>query len=307
MLSRVAERFYWTARYLERTENTARLINVYYQMILDMPNEVPMSSSLLINITGADQLYSKHYKKVTDRNVYRFMLANIDNPASIYSSIIQVRENTRVIRDQMPSEAWESINELYRFAKKRYESNTYHKTIFKDLKNIIFRCQQLTGLLAGTMSHGSGYQFVKIGRNLERADMTTRILDAGAMAAKQVSKELEPIRNRLWREILQTLSAYEMYRKNVKVRVVDERVIEYLLINKLFPRSVLHCIEEIEHCFLLLPRPKEASNKIKEAKEFLNEIVVVSNTTDKLHTYIDDLQVIIGELHTIIVLTWFEQ
>ena len=164
MLSRVAERFYWTARYLERVENTARLINVYNQMVLDMPTEIPLSASMLIDITGANELYAKFYKSISDRNVYRYLLANKENPASIYSTIIQARENIRVIRDQMPAESWENINELYRFVKKRYESKTYHKTIYKDLTDISFRCQQFTGLLAGTMSQGPEYQFVKIGR-----------------------------------------------------------------------------------------------------------------------------------------------
>jgi uncharacterized alpha-E superfamily protein len=274
-------------------------------MMLDMPTEISLSAGMLIDISGASDLYAEHYKKVTDRNVYRFLLANKDTPASIYSCIIRARENTRVIRDQMPAEFWEGINELYRFVKRRYESKNFHKTIYRDLSDIKFRCQQFTGLLAGTMSQGSGYQFIKIGRNLERADMTTRILDTGAVAAEHVSNKLEPLRNRLWREILQSLSAHQMYRKNVKFRVVDERVIEFVLFDSLFPRSVLHCIEEIEHCFRVLPRSNEAIAGIKKAKKVLMQKDLNIKQKGKLHTYIDELQVMLGEIHEIVEASWF--
>jgi len=174
MLSRVAERLYWTARYLERAENTGRLVRVFSSMMLDLPNGVGLNWRQLVDVSGAHEYFDRNYRSSGERNVIKFMLSDTDTQGSVISSLAMARENIRTTRDLVPSEGWEHVNELYLFARKKLTGKTLLKDRHEFLSEIIMRCQQITGLLAGTMSHGPAYQFVRVGRNLERADMTTR-------------------------------------------------------------------------------------------------------------------------------------
>jgi uncharacterized alpha-E superfamily protein len=113
MLSRVAEHIYWMARYLERAENTARLINVNGSLILDLPSIARPDWYSLIVITGSDKAFRQSYRNDTESRVIRFMVADGDNPGSILASLRMARENARTVRDIIPREAWERINSLY--------------------------------------------------------------------------------------------------------------------------------------------------------------------------------------------------
>ncbi|MDH3640421.1 MAG: alpha-E domain-containing protein, partial [Gammaproteobacteria bacterium] len=236
MLSRVAERLYWMARDIERAENTARLVHVYTDTMLDLPKGVGLYWGQLLEITGIDEAFGENYQRAGQGRIIKFMLAGEKNPGSLLCSLGAARENTRTTRDQMPSEAWEHINELYLFAKKRLARPISRIRLLEFLSDVVMRCQQIAGLLAGTMSHGYGYQFVRLGRNLERADMTTRILDIGSAALLAQEGEVERLENRLWMNVLRSLSAYQMYRQNVRRRIRREDVIGYLVQDVRFPR-----------------------------------------------------------------------
>ena len=182
MLSRVAERFYWMARNIERAENTARLLNAYNLLMLDLPRGVGLSWSQLVDISGSQDIFASRYRRASERNVLGFILSERDNPGSIITCVSMARENVRTTRDIMPSEGFEQVNELLLFVRRRLASRNANKNVYNFLAEVVQRCQGITGLLAGTMSHDAAYQFVRLGRNLERADMTTRVLDVGAGA-----------------------------------------------------------------------------------------------------------------------------
>ena len=171
----------------------------------------------------------------------------------------------------------------------------------------MFRCQQVTGLLAGTMTHGAGYQFIRMGRNLERSDMTTRILDVGAMTMAGMAEQEELIKNRLWMEVLRSLSAYQMYRQDVRLRIEGQRVIEYLLADTAFPRAVAHCVGEIEHCIQLLPRNKNALRDVRSIRQYISQKNINTLARTNLHEYVDEVQLRLANLHDSIVATWFDQ
>jgi uncharacterized alpha-E superfamily protein len=305
MLSRVAERLYWMARYLERAENTARLARVYSYLMLDLPNGVGLSWQQLIDITGNQDLYRKHHRTAGERNVMRFILSASENPGSLISALSMARENVRTTRDLVPSEGWEHVNELYLFAKKKLNKKTLPKGLYEFLSQIIMRCQQINGLLTGTMSHGDAYQFVRIGRNLERFDMTSRIIDVGSTTLLAKGAELERLEGRLWTYLLRALSAHQMYRQYVRRHVRPEIVLGFLLHDIHFPRAMAHTLVEIQSCLSLLPRHEEPLRRISELSDQVQTSDVSEIYPQGLHAFLDKLQLELGGLHQQIVHTWF--
>ena len=305
MLSRVAERLYWMARYLERAENTARLARVYSYLMLDLPNGVGLSWQQLIEITGNQELYRKRHRTSGERNVMRFILSEPDNPGSLITALSMARENVRTTRDLVPSEGWEHVNELYLFARKKLAKKTLPKGLYEFLSEIIMRCQQITGLLAGTMSHGDAYQFVRIGRNLERFDMTSRIIDVGSATLLAKGAELERLEGRLWTYLLRALSAHQMYRQYVRRHIRPEIVLGFLLQDVWFPRAMAHTLVEIQSCLAMLPNHEEAMQSCSELAGQVLEAEVDKLYPQGLHGFLDKLQLELGGLHEQIVHTWF--
>ena len=228
LLSRVAERIYWTARYLERAETTSRLARVYGNLLLDLPREAGLSWDVLVQITGGGDRYRELHPSPSVDTAERFFVADRDNPSSVRSSLAFARESVRTTRDIVPSEAWRSINELCLWVTQELDAETSHRRRYGIHSRVVERCQQISGLLADTMSHDAAYQFFRLGRGIERADMTTRIIDVAA--AMLLGREnLARFDNTLWMAVLQSLSAYQMYRQKVRRRIYGPDVIAYLL------------------------------------------------------------------------------
>ncbi len=313
MLSRVAERVYWLGRYMERLENSARLINVNSNLLLDLPKGAQIGWLSLIDITGATEEFEKKDGKEDELAIIRFMMADLTNPVSIHSSLKFARENARTAREIIPSESWELINNLYLYAKENASKSVSRAGRIRFLGDIIQRAQQLTGMLAGTMSHSSAYNFIRLGRNLERADMTTRIVDVGTVnlitnVNRKVTSadSLEPFINILWMSVLQSLSAYQMYRQNVLDRVNGEDVVEFLLKDPLFPRSVANCFKQLLGCFEKLPGADEAMRSLAAASRHIDSADIVELLeSETLHDYVDAVQLNIANIHQEITASWF--
>jgi uncharacterized alpha-E superfamily protein len=307
MLSRVAERMYWFGRYMERTENTARLVNVNANLLLDLPRMIKIIWSGLIDITGTNQIFYEKYENADERNVIRFMLEEEKNPGSIYSAISMIRENARITREIMPSEAWEQINELNLYVKQNVNNALKRDGRHEFLDDVIHYCHQITGLLHGNMSHGDAYNFIRIGRNLERADMTSRIADIGCMFLINPRSDIpETYENILWMNVLRSLSAYQMYRQYVHDRVNGEDVIDFLMRDEEFPRAVAHCLDELNLCVKKLPNSDHALRTITRVQRVINEMDAAEIIESKLHEFIDDLQINLAEIHTQVSKTWFD-
>ena len=162
MLSKVAERLYWTARYIERVENTARLVSVYDNLLFDLPTEVDISWYNLITLNSAGELFEERYRVRDERNVVKFMLADDTNPSSLLMALKSVRENVRTTRDVLPIESWEMINALYIFARENIQQGINRKARHEFLAQIIKGCQQINGLMTGTMSRDDPWQFLRL-------------------------------------------------------------------------------------------------------------------------------------------------
>ncbi len=308
MLSRVAEHLYWMARYLERAENTARLVNVNGSLILDLPKHARPSWSSLISITGADELFYKLYPDgAAEGHVVKFMLADEENPGSILTSIRSARENARTIRDIIPREAWEQINELHLKARENLASGLSPKWRYAFLSEVILSIQMISGILNGGMSHDAGYEFMSIGCNLERADMTTRIIDVRSLnlSQKDQAEALKPFENILWMSVLKSLTAWQMYRRHMQASVRRDAVLKFLLQDHQFPRAFRFCLDKVETCLNLLPRNEAVQKTLLPLKQ-----QIVATNPEKLGQaelmdYIDELQIKLGDIHVAIGKTYF--
>ncbi|MGI9304507.1 MAG: alpha-E domain-containing protein [Gammaproteobacteria bacterium] len=307
MLSRVAERIYWMTRYLERAENTARLVNVYRELMLDLPPGVGVQWRQLVEITAAENFFEPRYRSAGERNVLKFVLMDQNNPSSVLSCLIAARENVRTTRDLVPAEGWEHVNELYLFGRKKFGGKMLPAHLHEVLSEVVMRCQQIAGLLVGTMSHGDAFQFARIGISLERADMTTRIVDVGSTTLIASGEEILRLENRLWMNVLRSLSAYQMYRQYVRRRVRGPDAVRFLLRDPQFPRSVTHTLSAIQQSLMLLPRSDMPLRAVARTQRLLAETDIDSLFDKGLHQYMDDLQAEIGAIHGQITKTWFVQ
>ena len=306
MLSRVAERLYWFARYVERTENTARLLLVRHNLVLDLPTSVQPGWDLLIDVMGVRESFTAAQVKPIEKNIVPFVFGDRDNPSSIISSLAGARENMRITREVMPGETWERINSLYLSVARRGKKDLPRSLRHKVLNDIIQRCQQITGMLAGCMNHEDAYQFIRIGRNLERGDMSTRIIDVGSAQLLGADEEVLLYLNALWVSVLQSLSAYQMYRLNVRRNVRPEDVLEFLLRNLIFPRSLGHTLQEIEASVAVLPLNTAPIKVIRSVKRKLKSADVPNLRGEELHGFIDEMQLRLGKIHDAIRETWFD-
>lgn len=305
MLSRVAERLYWMARYIERTENTARLMLVQHHLVLDLPAHIRPGWDLMIEVLGAGAVFAALPGKPTEKNTIDFIFGSRDNSSSILSSLAGARENVRTTREVLPSETWERLNSLYLSVVQRGARGLPGNIRHKVLNDIVQRCQQITGMLAGSMNNDAAYQFIRIGRNLERADMSTRIIDTASARLMGDSEEIQPYRNVLWVSVLKSLSAYQMYRLSVRRNVNAEDVLHFLLDSTIFPRALAHTLNEIDTSIGLLPRNREALAAIARVKHDLQKADTGTLRNAELHAFIDDMQLKLDGIHNAINQTWF--
>ncbi|OQW90698.1 MAG: hypothetical protein BWK79_19060 [Beggiatoa sp. IS2] len=310
MLSRVANNIYWTARYIERAENTARIINVNTHLLLDLPKNKTFGWQPLIFIMGSDALFYKQYQEPNEHNVIQFLLADTKNSSSILSSLGQARENLRTTRDIMAVEAWEQLNDLYLFVKNKVNSAKVKQNRYDFLKQIILSSQQLNGIITGTMSRNAAYNFLRMGSYLERADMTTRILDVRSANLLSTDEEsninLTPFYNIQWMSVLKSLTAYQMYRQHMRLRVKGADVLKFILQDTSFPRSIFYCLRAVENRLTCLSTQSDmALRSLARLQRQLQAADVYKLAHEGLREFIDDLQIGLGTVHDNITASYF--
>jgi uncharacterized alpha-E superfamily protein len=306
VLSRVAENVYWLARYLERAENTARLVNVNANLLLDLPPEYRPDWLALIDITGSRELFDAREKRAEERDIVHFLIADLDNPGSILSSVRSARENARMLRDVLPNEVWEHMNELFMEIKEKLPAALSKRTRFHFLQRIIRGMQTLTGELEGTMSRNDAFTLLMLGRNLERADMTSRIIDVrSAQLLPADAPGFRPFDTIQWLNLLKSLSGYQMYRLSQRTRVSRSAVLDFVLRDLQFPRACLFCLKEVEHFLRALPRSAGVLGSLEGARSFLDNATLATLDQPGLHELIDRLQLHIIVVHEGIAQTYF--
>lgn len=298
LLSRVAETIYWMARYIERTENTARIIMVNANLLLDLPKGIAPGWEPILAITGSSDLFYEHYTETNERNVVKFLLSDVKNTGCMLSSLYQARECMRTVRAIVPAEAWEELNNLYYYANENKTRGLTRKSRYAFLQRVIRTCQLIMGNMSGSMSHDQTYQFVRIGRNIERADMTTRVIDVRAgNLLPQHAEDLKPFEDIQWKSVLDSLAAYQMYRRHVHLRVIGSSVLGFLLQDKELPRSVIHCLGEVESCLRELPLNESALRTLGRVQRLAANTDVSGLQNGELNDFINELQILLNNVH----------
>ena len=296
MLSRVAESIYWMARYVERAENTARFVEVTLNLVLDQPAGADQSWRPLINATGDNAAFDASYRTANAESVTRFLAFDRDYANSVLTTLRLARENARSIRESLSSEAFEQINTLYHFVDKAARSNTQLDSPNEFFDSIRSHCHLLTGILDATMSHNQAWHFANMGRLLERADKTSRILDVKYFTLTSSADSVGSAQDELqWSTLLFSISGFEAYRREHHM-IRSDKVVEFFLLHPQFPRSVLFCIENTEHSLAAL-RGKSTDRRHAEPAQRVADLVARLRQSDArnilaygLHPFVDSIQ-----------------
>jgi uncharacterized alpha-E superfamily protein len=306
MLSRVADNLYWFARYLERAENLARLVEVNANLMLDLPKSMSPGWQPLITITGAEARFAETGKDYSERAVVRFVVADATNPGSMVSSLASAREIARTVRDILPREVWEQVNELYLHVSERAGEAISKSTRHAFLKHVVLGTQTLTGMLEGIVTEGPSLAFMTLGRNLERADMTSRIVDVRAVAMLPVAgSPLRPFASIQWMSVLRSLSAYHMYRLRMRERVHPSGVVRFLLADEDFPRACVCCLRRAIEVLERLPNGERLRRRLSRMQRAVARMRVDRLEPVQLHRFIDRLQLAIGRANDELARTYF--
>lgn len=303
MLSRAAERVYWAGRYLERAENTARIVQEYSQLLLDLPSDAGVGWDRLVQIFGARQAFEG--RDATESDVVHFLVADPNSPSSVAFSLSSARSNIRNCRDLLPQEAWESINELCHRAPQELSLSAAGHGRFDVLKNMVRSCQQLHGLFIDTMSHGPPFQFLELGRALERADMTSRIIDVATLYIQDNQELAQSYGSTLWSNVLRSLSGFQMYRQYCHRQVVGARVIEFLVFDDLFPRAINACLHSAIKTVISLPRKDRVEAMIEEARQDLREHCPEKKDPRAVSQWMDGVQRQLASVGEAVSEAWF--
>lgn len=303
MLSRVANSLCWMARYLERAENMARLVDVNLKLLPDLvdleADEINRHWLPIIESTGDEEAYRKLHPEVSGRAVMDFMVFQAENPNSIVSTLSTARENARMVRDQITTELWEEINRLYLFLRSPRALELWNSSAFELLDRVRAASLLIQGMDAATVVHDEGWHFMQVGRFLERADKTTRFLDLRwrSFTAGERVKDVGQVAALEWGAILRSCSAWDLYKTLHSSRVDPSLVAELLIFAPEFPRSVRFCAEQADRSLRAIsgsPAGRFAhdaerlSGKLVAELQFgtLDEVLLIG-----LHEYLDRLQI----------------
>ena len=245
MLSRVADSIYWLNRYIERAENVARFVEVNLNLLMDNPVGVAQQWDPLIAVTGDRALFHERYDEATADRVLDFLTFDTTSPNSIRSCVRAARENARSVRETISSEMWEQVNAFYLqvedAAKEKDSRDSY--AFYSEVKMASHR---FAGVMDATLSWNESWQFGQLGRMLERADKTARILDVKYFLLLPSVQEVgTPLDNLQWIALLKSASAYEMYRKTEQM-ISPAGVAKFLILDGHFPRSIKFCLKWAE-------------------------------------------------------------
>lgn len=295
MLSRTADHLFWMARYTERAENTARMLDVNYQTSM-LPQSAAVAQAGwegIVSISELEKSYTTWHNSVNAQNVMQFMVKNELNPSSIMSCISQARENARAVRGTLTTEVWETINQTWLELKRMLSDGEFEHDPGKFFEWVKFRSHLSRGVTVGTMLMDESLHFIRLGTFLERADNTARLLDVkfhalqsdfyGAANAKD--QELDFYH---WSAILRSVSGFEIYRKVYRNVITPERVAELLILRGDMPRSLRASMNAVVENLLLVANAQSdetqrSAGKLRADLQFgrIDEILATG-----LHAYL---------------------
>jgi len=298
MLSRVANTLFWLGRYIERAENYSRFIDVNHNLCMDLPPGMKEQWEPLIAATGDRELFISQFgEKFKKENAIYFLAFDDTNLNAIISTVSQARENARMVRESIPKESWEALNELHYFVqsakkKKVWKKDDPHK-FFERVKNQV---HLFNGVASSHAPRTQAWYFTQIGKQIERADKTSRILDVKYHYLLPSIEEVgSPLDFLHWTALLKSVSAFNAYKHRYQ-KIQPDYIAEYLIFNRYFPRSIFYCLTSIEnHLREISQAKKRYSNPAEKAIGELRSKIEFADINDifqqGLHEYLDSVQV----------------
>jgi uncharacterized alpha-E superfamily protein len=247
VLSRAAEALFWIGRYAERAEDTARLLDVHFHQVLENPSsDEAQTAKVVATVMGRHDTVPE-----TIREVLELLAFDADNPSSIAGSLTAARQNARGVRESLSNDIWECLNTTFLELPRRVSTARQFgpAPFFTYVRQ---RAAMFSGYVASTISRDAGYDFLALGRSLERADMTARLLAAAVST---------PSRDADWVTTLRACSAHEAYLRTYQRGMEVRLVLEFLLVDRLFPRSVLHALTVGDEALTRIEPPMERTNR----------------------------------------------
>lgn len=306
MLSRHADAAFWIGRYVERAEATARMIDVHYHFSLETPtgSETAHWSSILA-ISGQEEKFAYRHGSPQERAILEWFAFDRENPSSIYSCLRTARENGRSIRDQISSEMWEALNRWYLDYREWDVDRLQRGSPFGFFQKVKDGAHLFQGITNRTLMMGETRDFFDMGRFLERADQTARILDVnchdllphyadvGIIGATDAGV---PTDTHSWVAVLRSVGAYEAYRKVDRRGVTPSGVAQFLVLNPQFPASVRHSIARVDGCLRrisgnqALAPSNDAERELGRLYIDLNYLRPEDVVREDLHEFLEDVQ-----------------
>jgi uncharacterized alpha-E superfamily protein len=311
MLSRVADAIYWLNRYIERAENVARFVDVTLQLTLDLPGGTSAQWDALVQLTGDTARFQERFGTATRDNVMAFLTFDADHPSSIISCIHAARENARAVRESITAEMWEQVNKFYLLLRTAVAAGGIVEAPHDFFTAIKLASQLYVGITDATFSYGDGWHFGRLGRLLERADMTSRLLDVKAAILYPAATEAGMPGNDIqWSAVLRSVSALEMYRQR-HGRITPDQVADFLLLDREFPRAMHACLikaEESLHGLSGAPLrtfQNAAEQRLGRLRSDLDYAQIQDIMTGGLHAFLHTFQARLNHVGTAIFDTFF--
>jgi len=310
MLSRVANSIYWLNRHIERAENIARFIDVNFNLILDSPAAITQQWEPLVVTAGDLPLFQERYGEVTAENVIQFLTFDSNYQHSILSCLQAARENARSVREMISREMWQQVNSFYFMVKEAVpEQPTY--VLHEFFTQVKLASHLFAGVMDATMAHNEGWHFGHLGRLLERADKTNRLLDVKYfMLLPATGATGDTLDEVSWMALLKSASAYEMYRKRNQ-RITPAEVADFLVLDREFPRSILFCLQQADlslHHITGTPTgtwENSVECTLGRMRSELDYLTIAEILQRGLHEFLDNLQRQVNDLDDKITKTFF--
>ena len=297
MLSRIADSLFWMARYMDRAENTARLLDVTYHMLLEQSHHTyELRWDAVIRITGGQELFQRTFEEADAEKVCEFLLFREDNPNSVVSCISNVRENARAIRDRMSREMWENVNGLYYRVRDMQANLETRNALHGFCREIIAGSHAFNGITDSTLPHDEGWNFLQAGLALERAENTARIVDVEYHKLVESSVPLPYAGNQQWMAVLNSVAAYEIYRRVYHSAIEPHNVAELLILHSQHPKSVRFNVGWLQNSLRAISGagPHSYANEAERLTGKLHDSLVYDRIEDVfargLHVFLTDVE-----------------
>jgi uncharacterized alpha-E superfamily protein len=296
LLSRVADRIYWAARYMERAEDTARLVRSFQDVFADLPmapGEGPRWAPLMVVAGNPAPAPSE----ADEHDEVRFLVTDRSRSSSVVGSVAAARENLRTTREVLPREAWQALNDLWLFAD--HEAERAGERRFRDrfLGRVVDDSRRLDGILTSTMTRDAAFEMWRLGRYIERADMTTRVVGVRAASLMAYFPTGRPEHDEVqWMGVLRSLSALQMFQRATRGSIGGVDVVRFLLYDRRFPRSVAGALDEIDNSLARLRRSDVVRERVAEAFSVLRGTTPSATDGSNLDSAMERVQIALATI-----------